>query len=149
VPNPDCPFISRGPQTSAVSWLTDSQIIDSSSLKNSPDRRGLPGSPTTCLHRRMQVMDETTQRLLREYLEDLLHGTSMYTTQTPSKETLIATLQALANDPLLTHPPPLPPHSRRALLPELPNWHWEQTTTVSNPSMHLKWRRIRPPLCCR
>jgi hypothetical protein len=33
--NPSCPFISRGPWTLAVSWLTDNQIIYSSSHKNS------------------------------------------------------------------------------------------------------------------
>jgi hypothetical protein len=55
----------------------------------------------------------------------------MYTTQPPSRETLIATLLTLTNDPLPNRPPPLPTHSRRALLPEIPNWYWVQTATVA------------------
>jgi hypothetical protein len=37
VPNPGCPFISRGPWTLAVFWRTENQIINSSYHKNSPD----------------------------------------------------------------------------------------------------------------
>jgi hypothetical protein len=38
VPNPGCPFISRGPWTLAVfSWRTENQIINSSYHKHSPD----------------------------------------------------------------------------------------------------------------
>jgi hypothetical protein len=46
--------------------------------------------------------------------------------QTPSREHLCTTIQALEDDTLLTHPPPLPLHVRRALLPASDNWNWTQ-----------------------
>jgi hypothetical protein len=77
----------------------------------------------------MEVTDATTRPLLRDYLEDLLNGTTTYALQTPPRATLIATLLALDNAPLPTRPPPIQSHFWRALLPETPNWYWDQTAT--------------------
>jgi hypothetical protein len=46
--------------------------------------------------------------------------------QTPSREHLCTTIQALEDDTLLTHPPPLPLHVRRALLSASDNWNWTE-----------------------
>jgi hypothetical protein len=102
-----------------------------SRLSQDSDKRPSSASPVAIsefLRRRMEVTDATTRALLREYLEDLLHKTTTYAIQTPSREKLIATLLALDNAPLPTCPPPIQSHYWRALLPETPIWHWDQTT---------------------
>jgi hypothetical protein len=60
VPNPGCPFISRGPWTLAVSWLTDNQIIYFSSHKNSPPDR----AEGYLDHPQLLVMAQRPSRLL-------------------------------------------------------------------------------------
>jgi hypothetical protein len=60
---------------------------------NTPTLTPLKQSPFLC--RRMVISDVTTQRLLRDYLKDLLHSTTLPSLQTPSRETQIATLHAL------------------------------------------------------
>jgi hypothetical protein len=47
MPNPGSLFTCRGPKTYAVSWRTESQIINSSYHKNSPDLVEGTGLPTT------------------------------------------------------------------------------------------------------
>jgi hypothetical protein len=64
------------------------------------------------------VTDVTTRHLLKELLEEQLQETSGFRVQTSSREHLCTTIQALEDDILLTHPPPLPLHLRRALLSE-------------------------------
>jgi hypothetical protein len=67
----------------------------------------------------MDVTDATTPQLLKELLEEQLQETSGYLVQTPSREHLSTTIQALEDDTL-------PLHLRRALLSASANWNWTQ-----------------------
>jgi hypothetical protein len=109
-------------------WLT--QLVHTRFLRRQDDQPSAPSSVqkiSEFLSPRMNLSNETTRRLLRDYLEDLLQSTPTHTTQTPPRETLHATLLALADDTSPTRPPRLPLHHRRALLPQLPIWHWTQS----------------------
>jgi hypothetical protein len=110
-------------------WLT--KLVHSRLSRDNDERPSATSTEaiTEFLRRRMEVTDATTRPLLRDYLEDLLNVTTPYAIQTPSRATLIATLLALDNNPLPTCPPPIQPLLWRALLPETPNWYWEQTAT--------------------
>jgi hypothetical protein len=121
---------SRPPSATCMwaQWLT--QLAHSRLSQDSDDRPGSasPVAISEFLRRRMEVTDVMTRPLLREYLEDL-NNTTTYAIQTPSRTKLIATLLALDNAPRPTCPPPIQSHYWRALLPETPIWHWDQTPT--------------------
>ena len=112
--------------TDWLTSLTHSRIVGR--IDECPD----PHSPERAmdyLRCRMDVTDPTTQRLLQEHLEALLHVTPLHPVQSPSCANLATTIQALEDTTLLTHPPPLPLHLRRALLPRAAIWHWHQSPT--------------------
>jgi hypothetical protein len=112
-------------------WLTH---LTHKRIQSNLDECPNPHSPeavSTFLQRRMDVTDVTTRQLLKELLEEQLKETPGYLVQTPSREHLCTTIQALEDDILLTHPPPLPLHLRRALLAASANWNWTQNMAGS------------------
>jgi hypothetical protein len=116
-------------------WLTQ---LTHKRLQSHPEEGPNPHSPeavSTFLQRRMDVTDVTTRQLLKELLEEQLKEASGHLAQTPSREHLCTTIKALEDDTLLTHPPPLPLHTRRALLFASANWNWTHKT-AGGASLH-------------
>jgi hypothetical protein len=132
--------VGQTPQAQERQWwwsewlthLTHKRI--QSNLDECPNPHSLE-EVSTFLQRRMDATDVTTRRLLKELLEEQLQETPEYYVQTPSREHLCTTIQALEDDTLLTHPPPLLLHVRRALLPASDNWNWTQNM-AGDASLH-------------